>query len=612
MWGRSGAPLCLLVITLTACHPVLEGSGHDDGIDAPGTPTPDGPGTNVDPVVDPGIVRAGDDSFLVYDHRATRIVLPSSIDLQGANPDPDTGDVDPEDVGVDTDGPDGPQDVADDARQDLAPDAQPDPDVPADLPEPDLPPEGNGVIPPQSLYPEVVPTISDIDWDAFPRPLTPDTPIAGRRVWVSPQGDDRGDGTVDAPYRSIGRALRAARTGDWVVVRGGDYPESPAGEYRALLFEPDKRGITVTSYQGETVVVRPGREGINYGIDIGADDVRINGLDFHDFPNAMVIIGRRGATVRNTVISNAEFVVDPPGSAEGIDMLPDNGGAPVVEGVLLHRVSVVGASIGIQCNHGPCNGLRYEGVYVDNSGGEDVGSGADTIAVESGRNIVILDTEVTRAGADGIDLKASDVTIVGAWVHDVQRNGIKLWEGADVINTVVTHTGADAAVVFDRPARYRLLNSVVAYHQWRGLNSYVMTVGYGLQGQYEVEIVNTVFYRTAGGVYVTPSAQLSVRSCVFSEARNRVAIDGPRGDRDGFGQINYDHDDARFETFGWGTGNRLDIDPGFVSPTDPDYHTVPGSPLVDSGSLEANAPDYDLAGEARVQGDAIDIGPFER
>jgi hypothetical protein len=466
----------------------------------------------------------------------------------------------------------------------------------------------NGIIPHATLYPETVPTVSNIDWDAFPRLLTSTSPVEGRLHWVSTEGDDGGDGSVDAPFATIGRGLQEATAGDWVVVRGGEYTEAPDGEYRALLFESDKAGVTITSYQGETVVLRPGAQGINYGLDIGASDVCINGIDFHGFPNAMAILGRPGLTVRNVVLSNAEFIIDPPGSAEGIDMVADNGGDPVVEGVLFHRVSVVGASIGIQCNFGPCNGVRFEGVYVDNGDGE--GSGADTIAVESGNNIVILDTEVTNAGADGIDLKASDVLVVGAFVHDVKRNGLKLWRGGDVIDSVVTGTGADAAVVFDMPGRYRLLNSVVAHHNWNGLSSYVMTVGYDNPGEYDVALINNVFYRTAGAVFVNASATLRVENNAFAEASNRIAVEGP-GPNGRLAQVGYDDDPSRFEDFGWGSGNLLGVDPEFVDPDGGDFHLTDSSPLIDAGAPASDARERTLDGHERTAGAAIDIGAFE-
>lgn len=471
-------------------------------------------------------------------------------------------------------------------------------------------PEGNGVILRAPLYPTSVPTISDIDWDAFPTPLTPSTPIRGREIWVSPEGsDETGDGTRGAPYRMVSRGLKDARDGDWVVVRGGDYPEAPEGEYRALLFEDNARGVTVTAYRNEEVIVRPGREGINYGADIGADNVVINGIDFHGFPRATVLIGRQGRTIHNTVLSNCDIEIDEQGIVDGIDMIPDNGGEPVVQGVLFHRVRVSGATIGIQCNTGPCNDLRVEGVVVRNSLGQ--GSGSDTIAVESGDNVVILDTEVTQAGADGIDLKASNVTIVGAYVHDVARNGVKLWHGGDVINSVISHTGADAAIVFDRSGHYRLLNSVVAYHNWRGLSSYVMTVGYDQSGDFEVDLVNTVFYRTAGGVWINPQARLRVQSCAFSEADNQVALDGPRQDRGGVVQLTYGSDPDLFRSYGLGSGNLLGIDPLFVDADNQDYHLKRGSPLIDAGTPEPKAPEVSMDGLPRPADSPVDIGPFE-
>src|SRR3989337_1715534 len=109
----------------------------------------------------------------------------------------------------------------------------------------------------------------------------------------------------------------------------------------------------------------------------------------------------------------------------------------------MHRVTVENASLGISCNAGPCRSWWLEDVTV-------VGRGGD------------------GAGADGIDLKVKRLLISSSRVHNVSRNGIKLWHGGDIVNTVIHHTGADAAIVFEQGGRYRILNSVMAFHNYPG------------------------------------------------------------------------------------------------------------------------------------------------
>ncbi len=65
---------------------------------------------------------------------------------------------------------------------------------------------------------------------------------------------------------------------------------------------------------------------------------------------------------------------------------------------------------------------------------------------------------------------------------------------------------------------------------------------------------------------------------------------------------------------GTATGsNLIDVDPFFVDAENGDYHVLPGSPAVDAGTT--NPPggrgEFDLDGEARDWGGAVDIGAYE-
>lgn len=51
--------------------------------------------------------------------------------------------------------------------------------------------------------------------------------------------------------------------------------------------------------------------------------------------------------------------------------------------------------------------------------------------------------------------------------------------------------------------------------------------------------------------------------------------------------------------------------PFFVSPENGDYRLRNGSALIDVGTTYNNLPDYDMAGESRVYGDAVEIGCYE-
>jgi len=70
-------------------------------------------------------------------------------------------------------------------------------------------------------------------------------PVPAGAVFVSPSGSDQGQGTQGAPYRTLTRAVNAARSGGTVVVRGGVYHES-------VMIGQDKT-LTVQAFPNEAV-----------------------------------------------------------------------------------------------------------------------------------------------------------------------------------------------------------------------------------------------------------------------------------------------------------------------------------------------------------------------
>jgi hypothetical protein len=446
-----------------------------------------------------------------------------------------------------------------------------------------------------SAGPRPLPTIAKIDWRRFPSEERGGFGRSGTTIRVRP-----------GRFGAVASALASASPGDTIVLAAGTYREGEEGEDAGLRIQKD--GIVIRTERGARARFLPRSRAVKRGILIEASNVLVRGLDVEGF-DLGIGLGKAQGTVSNIILSEVR-VLHRPGEAwtDGIIAWPDKRGArgePVVDGLLIRNVEVLGVALGISCNGGPCRNWWLENVRVRSASGS--GSGADAIAVEEGENIVVVGADVSGATADGIDLKASNVVVMNSRVHHIARNGVKLWDGGDIINTLVHHTGADASYVFEK-GRYRVLNSVMAFHNYKGSESYNLTAGYEVQEPIEVDLVNSIFYKTSGGMYFAPQTALRVSHCLFFGMENhRVLEANSRGRRV---TVATSGTVRTLERAGFGTGN-LYADPLFVDPVRGDFRLGEGSPAVDSGVRSAPFPDTDLLGEARVKSGGPDLGPIE-
>ena len=443
--------------------------------------------------------------------------------------------------------------------------------------------------------PRKLPTIAPILWDRFPNDRTGPYGSSGRKTHLKP-----------GKPGILAAAVMSARKGDTILLQGGTYMEGPADDDMALRIDVDN--LVIRSVPGQRARIIPQGPVTKRGIIIGADNVMLHGLDIEGFTAAGIGIGTPQKTVKGTILSDLRLNLPGAGQwVDGISIWPDfrSRKTPVVDGLLIRDVKVIGASLGISCNAGPCNNLWLENVLVQGAPG--TGSGADAVAVESGENVVLVNVEVSGASADGIDIKASRVLIWGCTVHNVQRNGVKLWAGGDVVNTVIHHTGADASVVLFA-GKYRLVNSLVAFHNYDGNKSYNLTAGHGIREGLEVSLINSIFYNTSGGMYFADQAKVEVSHCLFSGIQNGNLMRVHKGGK----VVNLTPLalGARTKALGLGEGNRVGK-PGFVDPAKGNFQLKAGSVAVDGGRVAMPYAAEDRLGNPRVVGKAPDIGPFE-
>ncbi|MDP4014369.1 MAG: choice-of-anchor Q domain-containing protein [Candidatus Nanopelagicales bacterium] len=404
--------------------------------------------------------------------------------------------------------------------------------------------------------------------------------------------------------RTIAQGLSAATPGTTVRVRAGTYTEQP-GEWFAL--ELAKNNICLRS-RGGRVVIRAA-SGQRYGLLLSGSSTVIQGIKLKGFSSGISLGAAEGSTQRRVTIQGV-VVVARGAWRDGIVAYTDNRGSPggrqppAVDGLLLNNVRVRGTDIGIACNAGPCAHWWLDHVRVKGRvSSED--SGADTFAIEEGRQIAIVDSKFVTASADGIDTKANDVLVFRSAVYNAARNAIKLWRGGDVINTVVDGSGADAALVGDAAGRYRYAHVIVTRHDPGG-SGYVGTWGYDGNPALRLEIVNSILSNNAsGGLYVpsTAGTSVNIRRNLFSDRGEKLL------DAGGTVYMITSSGLSDASAAGYGSGNQIGS-PQFVKRAAHNYATAAGSRARDA-AVSIPALKADFLGRPRVLGPGPDIGAVE-
>lgn len=474
-------------------------------------------------------------------------------------------------------------------------------------------PGGTAVV----AHPDPLPTAA-VDARLFPVNNAARRRVAGRTFFVGPAGDDAAAGTQAAPFRTIRRGIEAALAagaGNRVVVAGGTYVEGEAGDDHA--FRIDRDGTVVEAAPGERALVRPAGGGVGYGLEIRASRVTWLGVSFEGFAANAIAVGLDGATVRDVVI--ADLTIDMPAGGDGIAVYPDHraSGMPVVDGLLVERVTVRGADQGITVGAGPARSVALRQVVVRNRGGAGGGSGADAIAVESGDNILVNGAEISGGDADGIDLKATRAAVVNAYIHDLSRNAVKLWSGGDIVGCLIHDCGADASIVLDGAGSYRILNTTVAFHNRRagGAAAYAMTAGYDRpRDAIALEIAGSAFWKNAGPIVLSAGTRAAIRSSLLAPGPGGAVLEYG-WDGQASATIDAASGAAALARAGTASGNLApDADPRFAEPAPASlagFALGAASPLREAGAAIAPFSAIDLLGAPRVVGTAPDIGPLE-
>lgn len=449
-------------------------------------------------------------------------------------------------------------------------------------------------------------------------------------LYVATDGDDAHSGLeIDAPVRHLRAAIQYANahpaTPFVIYLRGGTHYDAAAYNY----LEIQRGDLYITAYPGEEAVLRPhfwpehptewGEA--HYFISSGPyENITINNLTLQGFDEPFFFGSQYGeAPMRNLVIKGITATdfrkrfadwgpvffgtdyatrdyFDGPDSFD-----PDDPGIKYqIEGLILSDIVIEEAGLAVNIGDerdANVKGLRISGLELLNAPAGGNNTSLDGIAVVNSCKVLIDTTVIEHTEGDGIDCKSLDVCIVNTLVHGTTRNGIKLWRGGELLNTIVHECSpvADAALVVEAGYPFRMIHSILMGET----PGYAASYNYPRESSARVEVVNTVFsnlthtfylgtrdlhsrhslyYATAGGLY---SGQTTASTVAELNALSNCA------------------------------GN-ASADPLFADPAATDFSVAPGSPCVDAGtSSDVLLPSFDYLGNPRMMGAAPDIGPCE-
>ncbi|MCO7175982.1 LamG-like jellyroll fold domain-containing protein [Sporolactobacillus kofuensis] len=131
------------------------------------------------------------------------------------------------------------------------------------------------------------------------------TPDANAAYYVSPLGSDSNDGTIDAPFATISKAVSVASPGTTIYVRGGTYHLSSVIDLSSS--GSSEKSINIFAYNNEKPILDFSGEGSGtstFGIRITGDYWHLKGLEVEHAAGKGIRIYGSHNTVENSVIHN--------------------------------------------------------------------------------------------------------------------------------------------------------------------------------------------------------------------------------------------------------------------------------------------------------------------
>lgn len=405
--------------------------------------------------------------------------------------------------------------------------------------------------------------------------------IVEKTYYVAPWGDDKSDGSLTTPWKTLQHAISNLGTGGSLLIREGTYRESVSLKQSGSSENP----IIISVFQGEAAVLDRGGGGWKYGFnfEFGVSYVVLSGLKVKGFEGYGVALWGENRSIQ---LKDLEVL----GCGAGLHIISAT--HLLVEGCNFHNNS----GPGLVVSPGPLNTgrtVRTRSSY-----------NREGFLLDSGAEIVIEKCSAENNTGSGFNCLTSGTAISASVARDNGQYGVKCTgEGYRLVNCIIDSSGM-AGVALHGGGLYELFNNLV--------------INCGLKGDFgllvapeagpfpaRVSLVNNIFAYNYSGLHFGSSAVLEKEgnNIYWSREDAEISTSNRRYSRR---EIN---EQVWFKETGRGERSFC-RDPLFVDPSRHDFRLAKNSPAIDRGTSE-DAPGADINGSVRPQGWGFDIGPYE-